>query len=119
MPDKHTPGPWQWGDGWKELETNPRDPNHEYTGPKYADIGLNGPDKRNPIIPIRVDHYEIEWDSANDLLDLTPANRALIAAAPDLLEACKAMVSCEYGTQKALEAGRLCRNAIKKAEGRI
>ena len=40
---------------------------------------------KTPIIPIRIDHYKMMYDGN----PITPANRKLIAAAPDLLEACK------------------------------
>lgn len=78
-----TPGPWKWGDAYEQYEREPWG-NKDYDGPKYADMRLVA--GNTEILPIRIDHHEIIWDSANGLGDLSKANRALIAAAPDLLE---------------------------------
>jgi len=47
-----------------------------------------------------------------------PSNARLIAAAPDLLEACKMFVdACENAPSKTAAAVRMARAAIAKAEG--
>ena len=124
MTAKFTPGPWTWGDGWKDWDKHPWDVNQEYSGPKYADIALNA--RGRQIIPLRIDHYDIEWDSANGIGDFKPADRALIAAAPELLEALKALYACfddegelreEFQDQLSTAFER-ADWAILKAEGR-
>jgi len=45
------------------------------------------------------------------------ANARLMAAAPDLLEACKAVVNCPYPTPDNLKDA--CRAAVDMAEGRL
>jgi hypothetical protein len=118
---KHTPGPWAWGDGFEELETNPRNMNEEYSGPKYADIGLYGLNGET-IIGLRIDHHSIEWDSKNELDDLSAADRALIAAAPELLAACKAVLiplqDKPMTRAETLALKQVVAAAIAKAEGR-
>lgn len=124
-----TPGPWKWGSGWQELESDPRDFRKEFTGPKYADLSLRGADNKT-IIGIGIDHWNIEWDSKNELADFTNADRALIAAAPELLNALKGMqiVYAEYvalhpdALSKSFEIVtdmvRAMNAAISKAEGK-
>jgi len=74
-----TPGPWTWGDGWRDLI---------YLGPdqfegadKYADLQLTGRDQRT-IIGIRIDHYEPIWDTATPADEPNEADREFIAHAP-------------------------------------
>jgi hypothetical protein len=87
-----TPGPWAWGDGWRDLI---------YLGPdqfegadKYADLQLTGRDQRT-IIGIRIDHYEPIWDTATPADEPNEADREFIAHAPAdiavLVEAVKAL----------------------------
>ena len=113
---KHTPGPWKWGDGWE------REHNFEEgsgTCDKYMDMRLWGADG-SEIIPIRIDHYEPEWDCPYDCETPNKADRDLIVAAPDLLEACKALKSiidnCEPYSEEAINQAGV---AIKKAEGEM
>ncbi len=82
--------PWKWGSGWQELKNNPIDVSKDYSGPKYADLSLNGADKQT-ILGLRIDHYEVEWDSKNHLEDCTDEARALIVAAVNLLDALPAL----------------------------
>jgi len=117
-----TPGPWYWGDGWDHRppadEDEPRPSNT-----KYADCQLYGADDA-VIIPIRYDHYEPIWDIDDEECP-SKEDRALMAAAPDLLDALKQAASAleiaaeeptsnpAYYVHKAKEA----RAAIAKAEG--
>lgn len=118
---KHTPGPWRWGGGWHDAVEGARlqeETDDEFAGPKYADCGLYAGEK--PLLPIGLDHYRPHFDG--DFTELSDADRNLIAAAPDLLEACKmslrmaepyeGCVGCE--PQEDL-CGTL-RSAIAKAE---
>lgn len=100
---KHTPGPWGF------------------------DLGriIAGP-FNEALLP-----YTVVVATINEL-PKAGANRALIASAPELLEACKALLKSvedwnqciekivgrapQTGTENALE---LCRAAIAKAEGRL
>lgn len=118
----HTPGPWKWGKDWTKKAFG--NPDNECSGEKYADLRLMAGDVE--VIPIRIDHYEVMIDH-----DGTPegtirkADRRLIAAAPDLLEACKLALtfkregcpdpSCHVCKQNAAEMDQL-RAAIAKAE---
>lgn len=100
---KHTPGPWAWHESENSL------------------IGLAG-------VHIIKDWGSYEGLSINDWDRLTEdectANKLLIAAAPDMLDALKAMDAalCEgFETQSGRMAGRkaliAARAAIAKAEG--
>jgi len=113
MTAKFTPGPWTWGDGWKDWDRRPWDVNQEYSGPKYADIALNA--RGRQIIPLRIDHYDIEWDSANGLGDFKPPDRALIAAAPDMYETLQSIAGSEVVPPAFRQ---IAQQAIAKAEGR-
>lgn len=88
MADKHTPGPWHWGDGWEEAIDDDGaliigEDAEEETGNepiKYADLQLFGANNVE-VIPIRIDHFGVIFDGDR----IAPADRKLIAAAPDLL----------------------------------
>lgn len=94
----HTPGPWFVG------KLLPED--------DYGESITVGPMEKDC-------HYEDTIAEVwNDNHDAT-ANANLIAAAPDLLEACKAFLSNmrKYGHQG--KADRLMMNAIRKAQGGV
>jgi hypothetical protein len=62
---RHTPGPWAWSEGTGEYETSADLHRAEYNVGEADSILYHGAD----------------WP-------MTPADKALIAAAPELLEAC-------------------------------
>ena len=112
--DKHTPGPWMWGTEFSKLGRGDEEI------PKFANCCLCGPDGQD-IIPIRIDHGEPLWDidpGAWNGVFPTKADRDLIAAAPDLLEACRKALS-EYSThdQGTIDTRMALRAAIAKATG--
>lgn len=79
-----TPGPWKWDtDGWAAADASGSvyhsDGENEAIE-KYMGLRLCGPDGV-PVIPLCIDHYKVEYDGD----PITPANRALIAAAPTLI----------------------------------
>ena len=85
---KHTPGPWSWGDDWRvpdEIGTVYFSDGENPAIKKYMDLALRGPS--GTVIPIRIDHYEVIYDGK----PISKADRALIAAAPDLLAALEAI----------------------------
>ncbi len=103
-PSQHTPGPWSWdASGWS---LRPGAPNpdahavHTIFGPEGC-FGFTGSDLAN-----------VQAEDA--------ANRHLIAAAPDLLNAARRLVDVasqgrlidDYGDELAL-----LRDAVRKAEG--
>ncbi len=89
---KHTPGPWE----------SQATAGYETHGQRAVYAEENGKD------------IAIVYDGE--------ANARLIAAAPELLEACKALVGSDHDgksfTSRAALATRLARAAIAKAEGR-
>jgi len=94
-PNAHVPGPWK----------------HFYSkAPRGHHAEINGidDDRGNCVV---------HW-SGFDASAFTPpqrrANAQLIAAAPELLDALRAMVSCEYGTAEALSATRAARALIRR-----
>ena len=96
MSTKHTPG-WIWGNGWEVIDragTMYRGDDPDTIIEKYMDLQLVAGDE--VIIPLRIDHYEPEYDGA----PIRPEHRALIAAAPDLLAACE----MEEDYQRALDS---------------
>lgn len=90
----HTPEPWHWGDGWEEAVDS--DGALRLGGGadsiKYASLQLFGGDGTE-IIPIRIDHFDVIFDGDR----IPPADRALIAAAPKLLAACREAMRCLTG----------------------
>ena len=86
---KYTPGPWEWGDGWGR-EHNFGEGSESCD--KYMDMRLWGANG-SEIIPIRIDHYEPEWDCPYDCEMPNKADRKLIAAAPDLMDAAQALIA--------------------------
>lgn len=109
---KHTPGPWQRFDDGGEINDQ-----HVY-GPEYADVvwGPDGPG--HGVIADCSPHGQCATEE-------TIANARLIAAAPDLLVACKAthgvlLTFEQLGLLKApheQQALDLVRNAITKVFG--
>lgn len=87
---RFTPGPWTWGADWPEISAADTPGNYDGIPIKYADLALRGAGKK-PIIPVRVDHYDIEWDGY--ACEFTDADRALIAAAPEMYAALEAVVA--------------------------
>ncbi len=103
---QHTPGPWAWHEGHDTIWPRGRDgTGPEVVGP--SESGLYGPEYQ-PVV-------QGFWrnDGVADAEASSPANARLIAAAPDLLAACKAAL-------KGLNGGdwpALCAAAVVKAEG--
>jgi hypothetical protein len=128
----HTPGPWQWAEGWDELSTD------EYGNPeqKYLDLRLIGRDGED-VVPLRLDHRRVEIDTKRSGPEtILPADRQVIAAAPDLLAAARLALGgfdpitgaddayCHRGESYTRNECRNCqrvdalRAAIRKAEGK-
>jgi hypothetical protein len=110
---EHTPGPWSWGSGWRLVGSRYDVSKREN---KYLTLGLYGADGVQ-IIPIRVDHYQPEWDPDEDLQQPNDADRALIEAAPDLLLACKSAVGAFKHSGQLVMAQQM-EKVIAKAEGK-
>lgn len=96
---KHTPGPWTFDD----------DAGIYADGVAIAQV--YGPDDFACFSP----NTEDEQKQAETNCE---ANGHLIAAAPDLLEACRRIVDETVNTPPSLGAIECCRVAIQKAEGR-
>lgn len=90
---KHTPGPWVIGDGYIEWYHN-----DDYSGAPDAIVGPNG----ECVVG------SSEWTHLN------PHDARLIAAAPDLLAALKAVVAVADRDTEEFNAARA---AIAKATG--
>ena len=76
---------WHWSADWAVIDkagTVYHNDDPESLIEKYMDLQLMCGDKE--VIPIRIDHHEVIYDGD----PITPEHRALIAAAPELLEAC-------------------------------
>ena len=114
---KHTPGPWSWGDDWRvpdEIGTVYFSDGENPAIKKYMDLELRGPN--GTVIPIRIDHYEVIYDGE----PIRKADRALIAAAPDLLDAAKMLLASLAWKEKrsgtTYNGADSVRAAIAKAE---
>lgn len=123
MPNaKHTPGPWRWADGWTPDTFGSED--GEYSGEKYADLRLLGANGES-VIPLRVDHHSVEMDAVKSIEMIRTADRNLIAAAPELLEALKRIAECQprpsrdgrYDAHDVENMQRTARLAIARATG--
>lgn len=96
----HTPGPWRWDKGVDDDPTR-----------CFVTQGIQG----QPEYVIA----EIQNGAPGDCLETEEANARLIAAAPDLLAACKEFVrKCECGEAKSVRSYAQMAAAIAKAEGR-
>lgn len=103
---EHTPGPWTFDDKYSTTDT------FFITGPKHQNV-----------VEIHRTIEELS-DFGSDAEDR--ANARLIAAAPDLLEACQnarnVLAAIAVGDLKEVRANspalQMLRNAIAKAEGR-
>jgi hypothetical protein len=102
----HTPGPWKIFDGWGSSRFSPV-------------IVDSIPDVDGKCVANCICHVA----SSNDVAE---ANAHLIAAAPDLLEACEAALECmpslevrnwPPGFELKKSAIKKCREAIRKAKG--
>lgn len=107
MSSKHTPGPWAW-----EAWGNDKSVKHTLAAPPSS--RRDGPSEHFPSLGARV--LSIEDPIEN------PADVALIAAAPDLLEACEAaLLWLGDGIPVSSYPGDVVRcrmrTAIKKARG--
>ena len=93
--NKHTPGPWKFGDNSKHFKTNPFNVYVQGGGVHSASIAN---------IPFRRTIPESE----------ARANAKLIAAAPELLEALEAVIR---GVPDTWEGVQKAREVIAKAKG--
>lgn len=59
--DEESPGPWQWDKGWDVVAAIPE--GESRISEKYAGMQLLDSEGCD-IIPLRIDHYEPEWDTA-------------------------------------------------------
>ena len=113
---RHTPGPWVWGNYCEEV--SPDDP-------EACELVAYGEDDGKGNRPI------IDILSLHDDCKIDPANARLIAVAPELLEALKALLTvmddgpCPRKLEEALtwrdndeKARAMAVAAIAKAEGR-
>lgn len=104
---KHTPGPWKFGVRSFDNDYKVAEKPFDYTGPgHYENPSIFGPDGREIV---GCDEYMVFHN---------PADIRLMVAAPDLLEALKAMLEY-YGSHTAcVECQDMARAAIAKAEGK-
>ena len=122
MTSKHTPGPWHWKeDGWTAADAGGSlyfsDGEGNQLIDKYMGLQLMAGEKE--IIPIRIDHWQVIYDGD----PISSADRRLIAAAPELLEALQALTGGLWIEQQAEERDfvrahlKAARAAIAKATG--
>ena len=115
MTATHTPGPWKIS--WYECKMNREDVEYAKKegnlNAKVGDVLWRAP---SSIGPCASEHSH--W--GGDLLTVEEADARLIAAAPDLLEAAKAMLACCYDLERndeTLAAVKATMYAIAKATG--
>lgn len=111
---KHTPGPWEIT--WFHCRMDADDVKHaESKGDLTAKVGDVLWSAPKSIGPCEIEHSH--W--GGDLLDVEEADARLIAAAPDLLEACKTLVhlrETEDWMETLHKAVNQARAAIKLVE---
>ena len=107
---KHTPGPWDWSE-------NPM-ADADADTKAFADLwsnAIHGGFVVRPVVSVVIGEPEDQIGLLRVHLEATPANARLIAAAPELLEACKAALTDPDGlTDSPLQAQ--LRAAIANAE---
>ena len=106
---KHTPGPWSYRpakyDDWGFVRAEPP------TGETLGHLVAVAKDST-----VRFEDYDAHRANGTDPFE---ANGRLIAAAPDMLEALRAVHNCGNGGAKlSRTASDMTRRAIAKAEGR-
>ena len=108
----YTPGPWEAADLDRELFP------HVFIGPELLYSDGSGRFRAMIIVNDGPTPEDVAAGHGyGSTLETCRANARLIAAAPDLLEALKECLSCEFAvTDKA--AIEKARSAIAKAEGR-
>ncbi len=109
---KHTPGPWY-------MEANEAELYYEVNGETQKMIAIGTAKDESPILA----YVPTTWDEDK-------ANARLIAAAPELLEACKVAYktfmsshasgsfTCNCGTCGTCETKRIVKQALAQVEGR-
>ena len=109
-----SPLPWKWADGYSGNLPKHGD---DYEADKYLDLALLDADQ-NPVIPIRVDHWDYELDFAGDK-PISDDNRAYIVRAcneyPALLARVEALERDKARLTAALER---CVTAIDAGFGK-
>jgi len=106
MTEKHTPGPWVC-----EMSNKSTGGYYEPPETEWLVVTEDREPRPNNVI---ASFWDTDWGYE------ALYNARLIAAAPDLLEACKALVDAEKYVEKAVkteEARVLARAAIAKAKG--
>lgn len=99
---KHTPGPWVLAEGYERSDTSRH----------FVWSDAETPEEREDA-----SRYCIATVEPREHGETLDANARLIAAAPDLLEACKAALS-ELLRVSPSQASPIVRAAIAKAEGK-
>ena len=105
METKFTPGPWRLNFGVDEGKPFPED---------WKQVSISSKSEYGPVI-VTIDFEN--WDVTKEQ---GQANARLIAAAPDLYEACKEFVrKVDCGEARSVRSYKQMKSAIAKAEGRI
>lgn len=102
MSTQHTPEPWNWHPDWKELEFEDGRPASKYLSLQLCNA--NGDD----VIPLRVDHYEVELDYGDVVI--SEADRARIVT-------CVNALSGVSDPAQAIAKARDTLRAISQIEG--
>lgn len=104
-----TPGPWRW---YKDTEDS-------HGEGEYSDLG--SPNGTVLSYSVKTAHANVDFSAC---IEVSEANARLIAAAPDLLQACRAlyhaMLSYKHGNaspELSDEVAKIAEAAIRKAEG--
>jgi hypothetical protein len=88
---KHTPGLWHWAVYRNRKLSPPTEDDWNCTGDSFKSPMLVGADEAVVLDPVPMHGSEAGLDVRN------PADRALIAAAPELLEAATELLKVQYG----------------------